>query len=488
MGARRRHKQKPAVVAGPVEIPDAEHELVIERVAAIDVAKAAGKVCVRLPGKTGRRFSRVWDVPARTGAVSELADQLIELGIEKVTVESTSDYWRIWYYLLEVAGLSVQLVNARDVKNVPGRPKTDKLDAVWLAKLTEKGLLRPSFVPPAEIRRLRDYTRLRKDLTRDRARYWQRLEKLLEDALIKVSAVASTLDTLSTRDMVEALIAGERDPRRLAELARGRMKAKRSELITALDGRFDDHHGELARMLLGQIDVLTTQIDILSGRIEDLVAVLPDHASAIDHPAEGDGPGTGAGAGSDAHPTPSTTTADRNAIRVDPATGTDCVLSPVERLDEIPGIGVHTAQAILAEIGLDMSRFPTPEHLVSWARLCPRTIQSGPVTRAGKIDKGGNPYLKGALGEAAAAAVKTNTFLGERYRRLVKRRGKLKALVAVARSILVIIWHLLSDPLARFRDLGPDYHTNRAAIERRLRNHISQLTAMGYRVIIEPAA
>jgi transposase len=138
-------------------------------------------------------------MPARTGAITELAEQLVELGIEKVTVESTSDYWRIWYYLLEDQGLDVQLVNARDVKNVPGRPKSDKLDAVWLAKLTEKGLLRPSFVPPAPIRRLRDYTRLREDLTRERSRYWQRLEKLLEDAAIKVSAVASTLDTLSTR-------------------------------------------------------------------------------------------------------------------------------------------------------------------------------------------------------------------------------------------------------------------------------------------------
>jgi transposase len=162
------------------------------------------------------------------------------------------------------------------------------------------------------------------------------------------------------------------------------------------------------------------------------------------------------------------------------------VLSTVERLDEIPGIGVYTAQAILAEIGVDMSRFPTPEHLVSWAKLCPRTIQSGPVTRAGKTGKG-NPYLKGALGEAAAAAAKTNTFLGERYRRIVKRRGKLKALVAVARSILVIVWQLLANPAARFRDLGPDYHTNRIATQRRLRNHIAQLTAMGYRVTLEPA-
>ena len=187
----------------PEEIPDAEHELVVERSAAIDVAKATGKVCVRAPkGATGRRSSRVWDVAATTGAITELAGQLRADGIEKITVESTSDYWRIWYYLLEAAGLEVQLVNARDVKNVPGRPKTDKLDAVWLAKLTEKGLLRPSFVPPAPIRQLRDYTRLRVDLTRERARYWQRLEKLLEDALIKVSAVASTLDTMSVRDML----------------------------------------------------------------------------------------------------------------------------------------------------------------------------------------------------------------------------------------------------------------------------------------------
>jgi transposase len=492
VAARRKRKQKPAaVVSGPVEIPDAEHELVIERVAAIDVAKAAGKVCVRLPGKSGRRFSRVWDAPARTGAITELADQLIESGIEKVTVESTSDYWRIWYYLLEAAGLSVQLVNARDVKNVPGRPKTDKLDAVWLAKLTEKGLLRPSFVPPAEIRRLRDYTRLRVDLTRERARYWARLEKLLEDALIKISAVASTLDTLSTRDMVEALIAGERDPYRLAELARGRMKAKRSELITALDGRFDEHHAELARMLLGQIDALTTQIDTLTMRIEELIAELPDDARAIDHPDSD--PGPGAGAGSDTDTDPEASTGDGNAIRVDPAIEAECAveaeraLSTVERLDEVPGIGALNAQNILAEIGLDMSRFPTPEHLVSWARLCPRTIQSGSITRGGKTGKG-NPYLKGALGEAAAAAAKTDTFLGERYRRLLKRRGKLKALVAVARSILVIIWHLLSNPAARFRDLGPDYHTNRVAIQRRLRNYLAQINAMGYRVTLEPAA
>jgi transposase len=313
----------------------------------------------------------------------------------------------------------------------------------------------------------------------------QRLEKLLEDALIKVSSVASTLDTLSTRDMIEALIAGQRDPYRLAELARGKMKAKRSELIAALDGRFDDHHGELARMLLGQIDALTTQIDTLSVRIEELIAALPDDAGAIEYTDGDPGPSTGPDAGIDPDPDPST--GGGYTVWVNPAAGDEGLLSRVERLDEIPGIGPRIAQAILAEIGPDMSRFPTPEHLVSWAKLCPRTIQSGPVIRAGKTGRG-NPYLKGALGEAAAAAARTDAFLGERYRRIVKRRGKLKALVAVARSILVIVWHLLANPATRFRDLGPDYHTNRVATQRRLRNHIAQLTAMGYRVTLEPAA
>jgi transposase len=431
-------------------------------VAAIDVAKASGKVCVRLPNKDGRRVSRVWDVAATSGGVTELAEHLVEQGIEKVTVESTSDYWRIWYYLLEAAGLDVQLVNARDVKNVPGRAKTDKLDAVWLAKLTEKGMLRPSFVPPAPIRQLRDYTRLRADLTRDRCRQVQRLEKLLEDALIKLSTVATDIMGVSGRAMIEALIAGQRDPKVLAELARGRMKAKRSALIAALDGRFDDHHGELAQMLLDQIDALSTQINTLTTRIDELLAAIPGAAPINSHPDD---------------PVSVTST----------GTVSQAPLGVVDRLDEIPGIGPNAAQVILAEIGLDMSTFPTAAHLVSWAKLCPRTIQSGPVTRGGKTGKG-NPYLKGVLGEAAAAAAKTNTFLGERYRRIVKRRGKLKALVAVARSILVIIWNLLSDPTARFHDLGSDYHTTRINIERKVRNHIAQLTSMGYHVTLQPAA
>jgi len=446
----------------PQEIEDEEYEQVVERVAAVDVAKAAGMVCTRVPhpSRPGRRRTRVWEVDATTNAILELGEHLAGEGIEKVTLESTSDYWRIWFYLLEAAGLDVQLVNAGDIKNAPGRPKTDKLDSVWQAKLTERGMLRPSFVPPAEIRRLRDYTRLRTDLTRERTRHWQRLEKLLEDALLKVSAVASTLDTLSVRDMLEALIAGERDPKVLAGLARGRMKAKRAALIEALTGRFDDHHAELARMLLDQIDALTAQIGTLTTRVGELIAAIPA-AQGID--ADGaTGPGAGTGPGAP-------------------------VLPAIARLDEIPGISPLGAQIILAEIGLDMTRFPTAGHLVSWARLCPRTIQSGARNRSGKAGKG-NPYLKGVLGEIAAAAARTDTFLGERYRRIVKRRGKLKALVAVARTILVIIWHLLADPAARYHDLGAGYYASRTDTGRKTRNHVRQLEALGFIVTLAPAA
>jgi transposase len=435
---------------GPEEILDEEYERIFQRVAAIDVAKESGQVCLRVPNGS-RRGSRLWTVRATTGAVVDLGEQLLAEGVQKVTVESTSDYWRIFFYLLEGCGLDVQLVNARDVKNVPGRPKTDKLDAVWLAKLTEKGMLRPSFVPPRPVRVLRDYTRMRVDLVRERTRYWQRLEKLLEDSLIKVSAVASTLTTASTRDMIDALIAGERDPRALAGLARGRMRNKHTALVEALTGRFDEHHAELAQILLDQIDALTGQIDKLTARIGQLLAELPQ-----DPPGPGNPPAA-------AH------------------------RSPVQRLAEIPGISPEGAQLIIAEIGLGMSRFPTAAHLVSWAKLCPRTIQSGARHTTGKTPKG-NPYLKGVLGLAAGAAARTSTFLGERYRRIVKRRGKGKALVAVARSILVIIWHLLADPTTSYQDLGVDYHLTRLDTNRKIRNHVRQIEALGFTVTLAPTA
>ena len=444
------------------EIEDEEHEQILERVCAIDVAKAPGKVCTRVPhpSRPGARRTRVQDVDATTNAILELGGHLAGEGIEKVTLESTSDYWRIWFYLLEASGLDVQLVNARDIKNAPGRPKTDKLDSVWQAKLTERGMLRPSFVPPAEIRRLRDYTRLRTGLTRERTRYWQRLEKLPGDSLIKVSTVASSLDTLPVRDMLEALIAGERDPKVLAGLARGKMKAKHAALIEALTGRFDDHHAELARMLLDQVDALNAQIGKLTTRIGELIAAIPSAQGVGADGTTGPAAGTSPGAP---------------------------VLPAAARLDEVTGIGLDGAQAIIAEIGLDMSRFPAAGHLVSWAKLSPRTIQSGTSSRSGRTGKG-NPYLKGILGEAAAAAARTGTFPGERCRRIVKRRGKLKALVAVARSILVIIWNLLASPAARYHDLGSGYHASRTDTGKKVRNHIRQLEAPGYTVALTQAA
>jgi transposase len=446
----------------PQEIEDEEYEQVLQRVAAVDVAKKTGMVCTRVPdeARPGRRRTRVWEVAATTAAVLELGAFLAGERIEKVTLEATGDYWRIWFYLLESAGLDVQLVSARDVKNVPGRPKTDKLDAVWQAKCTERGMLRPSFVPPPQIRQLRDYTRLRADLTRDRTRHWQRLEKLLEDALIKVSSVASSLDTVSVRDMLDALIAGERDPKVLAGLARTRMRAKHAALVEALTGRFDDHHAELARMLLDQIDQLDAQIRHLTARIGQVIAAIPA-AQGVN--ADGT-TGPAAGLGEDAP-----------------------VLPAVTRLDEVTGIGRDAAQVIIAEVGLDMTIFPTAGHLVSWAKLTPRTIQSGARSRSGKTGKG-NPYLKGVLGEAAAAAARTDTFLGERYRRIVKRRGKLTALVAVARSILVIVWHLLADPATRYHDLGPGYYASRNDKDRKTRSYIRQLEALGYTVTLAPAA
>jgi len=450
-------------VRRPQVIDDEDHERVHERVAAIDVAKDSGMVCTRTPhpSRPGARRSTVWTVKARKNAIGALGRQLVRDGIEVVTLESTSDYWRIWFFVLEMCGLAVQLVNAAQAKNLPGRPKTDKLDAQWLARLTEMGLLRASFVPPKPIRDLRDYTRARTRLVQERTRCFQRLEKLLEGALVKVSSVASKLTTLSAQDMIKAMIAGQRDPKTLAGLARGKMKAKHDDLVEALDGMFDDHHGELAGLLLEQIAFLDDRIAALSARAAGLAAAMP---AAWGINADGT-TGPDAGAGPDA-----------------PA------LNAVARLAQIPGIREDQARTIIAEVGLDMSRFPTAAHLVSWAGLCPSARQSGPRTRAGKKGQG-NAYLRGALGQAAIGAAGTDTFLGERFNRIARRRGKAKAQVAVARSILVIIWHLLSDPAARFTDLGYGYYQARTDKDKKIKNHIRQIEALlGHPITITKAA
>ena len=279
-----------------------------------------------------------------------------------MVLESTSDYWRPFYYLLEAAGLTVWLVNAAQVKNVPGRPKTDKLDAVWLAKLAERSMVSPSLVPAEPMRHVRDLARARFDLVEDRTRVKQRIEKLLEDALIKISSVLTDVLGVSGRAMIEALIAGQRSPTVLAELAQGRARRKRTALEQALHGRFTDHHARLARMLLGQLDELTARITQVTALLDAAITALP-----VPTPPRSPAP------------------ADRSN-RWLPSTGAAGEVeynSAVARLCAVPGGGPDSVRAVLGEIGLDMSVFGTAGRLCSWARVAPRTVQSGRKTRPG---------------------------------------------------------------------------------------------------------
>ena len=457
-----RRQGKPARISARM-VEDEDYQLTYERCAAIDVAKASGVVCVRLPParEGGRRAGVTETVQATVAEVTALAVRLLAAGVQMVSMESTSDYWRIWYYVLEAAGVPVQLVNSSHARQLAGRPKTDDLDARWLARLTEMGLLRPSFVPPAEIRALRDYTRTRLALVRDRTRAWQRLEKLLEGALVKLSSAVSSLTTASARAIIEALAAGMRDPHELAALARGSLQGKKDKLAQALEGMmFDAHHGELTAMHLDFITFLDRRIAALDDAIEACLDAMPA-SWGVD---AGGVTGPDAGAAPDA-----------------------AVLAAAERLAEIPGVSPEIARAIIAETGLDMTRFPAAAHLVSWAGLAPVANQSGP--RARKPKKGqGDSYLRGLCTQAANGTARTDTFLGARLRRIKKRRGGGRARVAVARSILIIIWHLLKDPQARFADLGAGWHDRKTSRDKKIRGHIRQLEALGLDVTITPRA
>jgi transposase len=409
---------------------------IIERVAALDVGKAEVVCCARVPGPGGRRMQEVRTVSTMTAALLGLGDWLAGLGVTRVVMEATSDYWRAPFYLLEDR-FQTWLVNAKDVKHLPGRPKTDRLDAVWLCKVAERQMLRPSFVPPPQIRALRDLTRYRVDLLAERTAEKQRVEKLLEDALIKLSVVVSDLFGVSGRAIMAALIAGERDPAVLANLARGSLRAKTERLTEALTGRFTEHHAFLLAQMLRRVDAITADVATVQERIDVQIAPFAQ---------------------------------------------------VVARLDEVPGVGPTAAQAILAEVGLDMSRFPTPAHLTSWARFAPGVSESAGRKKGNAGTGHGNRYLARVLGEAAIGAARTDTFLGERYRRIARRRGKNRAIVAVGRSILVIVWALLSDDEAEFIDLGPDYYAARTNPERKIRQHVRDLQALGYSVTLNPAA
>ena len=441
-------------------VEDEEYQLRHERVAGIDIGKDKADVCTRLPPARagGRRVSRTGEVPARAADIAELAGRLLADGAELVVMESTSDYWRIWYYLLEAAGLNVQLVNSAQCRQLAGRPKTDRLDAQWIARLAEMGLLRPSFVPPPEIRALRDLTRTRLQIVRDRTREWQRLEKLLEGAVVKLSsAVWSLSESKTARRILEAIAGGETRPAALAALASPRVTGGRAAVAAALAGmQVADHHRLLIRVHLDHITLLDRQAAAVGDEIEAALDAIP---AAWGADATGEtGPGAGRGP--------------------DPA-----VLPAAERPGEIPGVSPALARAIIAETGLDMTRFPTPAHLASWAGLAPAARQSGARTR--KPGKGhGNAYLKGYCTQAAAGAAGTATFPGERHARLARRLGGNRAKCAVGRSILTIIWHLLKDPAARFADLGPGWHQRKASRDRKIRAHLRALQALG--VNLEP--
>ena len=398
---------------------------VAQRICAIDIGKAGLVACVRTPhpDRPDRRVQQVREYATVTPALLGLADWLRVEQVALVAMEATSDYWKPVFYLLEAEGFECWLLNARHVKNVPGRPKTDRLDAVWLAKVVERGMCSPSLVHPKPIRQLRDVTRYRRSLIREQTREYQRLEKLLEDAQIKLTSVISGLDTVSGRRMLQAMIDGQRDPRVLAQMACGSMRRKIPVLREALTGHFEDHHAFLCRRMLDRIDTLAVDIAALDTRIEQLIAPFAQAAA---------------------------------------------------RLDEITGVGERAAQELVAEIGVNMTVFPTAAHLVSWAKFAPIEASSAGRKKGGSTGKG-NPWLAGTLGEIVAAAARTDTFLGERYRRLVRRRGRKRAVVAVGNSVLTIIWHLLSDPGARYHDLGADYHQSRLDKGRRQRDLIRQL-------------
>jgi transposase len=285
--------------------------------------------------------------------------------------------------------------------------------------------------------------------------------------LAKLSTVATDIFGMSGRVMMDAMIAGERSPRALASLAQGRMKSKHDALVDALTGTFEQHHADLLALLLKTVDHLSAQIDELTTRIEDLLA----------QAGGPDGPGSGGAAG------PAAPESRSRALARGCPGGLPAL---VQRLDQIPGVGPRTAQILLAETGWDMSVFPTAQHLASWAKLSPRTVQSGAKSGSGPAGKG-NPWLKGALGEAAMSAARTDTFLGARYRRLVKHTGHNKALVAVARSILVIVWHLIADPTAVYQDLGPDWHQRHVNPARKTRDLVHQLERLGHQVTLAPA-
>jgi transposase len=409
-------------------------ERVVERCAGLDVHKDTVVACIRVPGEGGRRHEETHTFGTTLPSLLALLDWLLSHGVTLVGMEATGVYWKPVYFVLEDA-LECWLLNARHLKAVPGR-KTDVADAAWIAQLVEHGLVRPSFVPPKPIRDLRDLTRYRKAQIQERSREAQRLDKVLQDAGLKLSSVATDILGKSGRAMLDALVGGTTDPEVLAELARGRMRVKLPALREALQGRFRRHHALIVGEILAKLDYLDEVIERLSDEIGRLIAPFA------------------------------------------PA---------VALLRTIPGVEQRAAEVIIAEIGADMSRFPSAGHLASWAGMCPGNNESGGKHRSGRTRKG-SKWLRETLVECGKAAGRTKeTFLASQYGRLKGRRGHGRATVAVGHSILVITYHLLSRQ-ETYTELGAANYLERHGSETYKRKLVANLERMGYTVTLKSAA
>jgi transposase len=416
-------------------------DVLVERCAGVDIGKDEVVACVRTPGLDGKgRRKQTRTFPSFTGELEVMADWFAAEGVSEVVMEATGSYWKPVWYVLEERAFELKLVNAQHVKILPGR-KSDVLDAEWLAELLEHGLLRGSFVPPLAIRELRDLTRYRKRLIQAHTSECQRIQKTLEDAGIKLDSVASDVLGVSGRAMLAALVAGERDPEMLAELSKGKLRQKIPALRQALRGRFRDHHALLIGLCLDHIAHLEAATTKLDAQIDRLFAA---NTSEVGVPFE----------------------------------------RARDRLGTIPGVGKRAAEVIIAEIGADMSRFPTAAHLASWAGMAPGNNITGGKRGSGKTTKG-DVWLRDILIQCAwAAGRSTDTYLAAQFWRLARRIGKKKAAVAVGHSILVISWHLLTDD-CDYDDLGGDYFTRRADPDRHRDRLIHQLHSLGYRVTLD---
>lgn len=407
-------------------------DMVVERCCGLDVHKDTVVACVRTPGKGGRRDQETRTFGTMTADLLALRDWLCAMDVTLCGMESTGVYWKCVFYVLE-DDIECWLLNARHLRNVPGK-KTDVKDAEWICQLVEHGLVSPSFVPPKPIRELRDLTRYRKAQIEERGREAQRLDKVLQDAGLKLSSVATDILGKSGRDMLEALVSGTRDPEVLAELARGRLRSKIPMLRRALEGRFSANHALIVSTILAKLDFL-----------EEAIAGLSDNIEVLIGPFEVE----------------------------------------VALLDTIPGVDRRIAECLIAEIGVDMGRFSTSARLSSWAGMCPGNNESGGRRRSGRTRKG-SKWLAANLAEAAEAAGRSkNTYLGAQFQRLRGRLGHAKARKAVEHSMLVATFHVL-DQRVPYADLGADWFQKRRP-DAHARRLARQIEALGYRVSIEPA-